>query len=43
MATSCGACLFFIAYMEGAANDKVLDVFNGCGQTIELVEASLRA
>jgi hypothetical protein len=30
------ACVFFSAYVEGAANDKLLDVHNACNRSVDL-------
>ena len=35
---SCEACLFFVANMEGANLDRVLDIFNGCSYPVRLDE-----
>ena len=35
---ACDACLFFVANMEGASVDRVLDIFNGCGHSVRLDE-----
>ena len=38
---ACNACLLIVAYMEGASNDKLIDIYNGCGTAVNLGDYEL--